>query len=244
MKAPHSQNHTRRMDKPLQGLTICFDLDGTLVHTAPDLVRVTNEVIALEGVGETDYALAARAVGFGSRRLLSDAFARAGHSVTEERLSELQRMFLLRYAADIAQRSAPYPGVRDTLDELSKLGAELTVCTNKPGWLARPLLERLRMTHHFTRIVGGDEAPRSKPDPRHVFMAAGHRNASRIVMVGDASPDMGAAHNAGALSVLVTYGYSYTPQIRQRADVRLRTFRALTPALIDRFAARGGKAML
>ncbi len=241
MKALRAQNHTayqpRRTDRPLAGLTICFDLDGTLVHTAPDLVRVTNDVIAQEGLSETNYRLAARAVGFGSRRLLSDAFVRAGHSVSEDRLSELQRMFLLRYADDIAQCSKPYPGVRDTLDTLAHLGAELTVCTNKPGWLARPLLEALRMTHHFSRIVGGDEAPRSKPDPRHVFMAAGHRNTSRIVMVGDASPDMGAAHNAGVLSVLVTYGYSYTPQIRQRADVRLRDFRSLTPALIERFAA-------
>lgn len=223
---------------PLSGLSICFDLDGTLVHTAPDLVRVTNEVIALEGLPDTDYGLAESVVGFGSRRLITDALNRAAHAVDERRLSELQTIFLLKYAEDIAQTSHPYPGVVDTLRALRALGAELAVCTNKPGWLARPLLEALRMQSYFSRVVGGDEAPRSKPDPRHVFMAAGHRDPDRIVMVGDSLPDMGAARNAGAFAVLMTYGYSHSPQIRLRADVRLRNFRDLTPTLLSWYRPR------
>lgn len=210
---------------------MCFDLDGTLVHTAPDLVRVTNEVIALEGLPDTDYAQAARVVGFGSRALLYGAFQRAGHTVSADRMDELQRIFLLEYSEDIARLSAPYPGVVDTLDRLIADGAELSVCTNKPGWLARPLLEALHMSRHFVRIVGGDEAPRSKPDPRHIFMAAGHRDVSRIAMVGDSWPDVRAGHNARVFTALVTYGYSADLQIRLRADARLRNFRALAPAL-------------
>ena len=221
----------QKSGQALAGLSVCFDLDGTLVHTAPDLVRVTNEVIALEGLPETDYAPAARVVGFGSRALLSGAFQRADHSVTPERLNELQRIFLLKYSEDIARLSAPFPGVVDTLEMLRADGAELSVCTNKPGWLARPLLEQLRMDRHFVRIVGGDEAPRSKPDARHIFMAAGHRDASRIAMVGDSWPDVRAAHNARVFNVLVSYGYSASPQIRLRADARLRSFRELAPAL-------------
>ncbi|MEM9601079.1 MAG: HAD-IA family hydrolase [Pseudomonadota bacterium] len=219
----------------LCGLSICFDLDGTLVDTAPDLVRVTNAVIAEEGVGPTDYKLARGAVGFGSRRLISDALARAGRSVSASRLDALQAIFLKLYADDIARCSKPFPGVLDTLQQLRAEGADLSVCTNKPGWLARPLLDALHMAEMFTRIVGGDEAPRSKPDPRHLFMTAGHRHSERIVLVGDAVPDMGAAHNAGALAVLVTYGYSHGPQIQLRADARLRTFRQLAPTLIDRY---------
>lgn len=225
--------------RPLRGLSVCLDLDGTLVHTAPDLVRVTNEVIALEGLPETDYSAAARVVGYGSRRLLSDAFDRADRRVSEERLSELQRIFLLRYAEDIARLSRPYPGVKATLVELRDAGAELSVCTNKPGWLARPLLEALNMTRHFDRVVGGDEAQRSKPDPRHVFQAAGHRDASRIVMVGDSWPDVRAAHNARVFCVLATYGYSADPQIRLRADARLRNFRDLTPTLMSWYRPEG-----
>ena len=221
----------QKIERPLRGLSVCFDLDGTLVHTAPDLVRVTNEIIALEGLPETDYAPAAQVVGFGSRALLHGAFERAGHSVSDPRMDELQRMFLLRYAHDIARLSAPYPGVVDTLETLRSEGAELSVCTNKPGWLARPLLDALHMSRFFARVVGGDEAPRSKPDPRHVFAAAGHRDARRIAMVGDSWPDVRAGHNARVFTALVTYGYSADPQIRLRADARLRNVRELAPAL-------------
>ncbi|MEL6687573.1 MAG: HAD hydrolase-like protein [Pseudomonadota bacterium] len=102
----------------LVNASICFDLDGTLVDTAPDLVRVTNEVIAKEGVSETDYKFARSVVGFGSRCLISDALARAGKNVTEERLDELQQDFLKRYADTIADCSEPFPGVIETLAEL------------------------------------------------------------------------------------------------------------------------------
>lgn len=228
---------SRKNRRPLDGVTICFDLDGTLVDTAPDLVRVTNEVIATEGLRPTDYAAARAAVGFGSRRLIIDALARADYSVDSERLDAMQAEFLDRYARTIDALSKPFPGVMSTLRELSRMGAELTVCTNKPGWLARPLLERLDMSRRFTRIVGGDEAPRAKPDPRHIFAAAGHRDRSRIVMVGDSAPDMDAARNARVFAVLALYGYSFDAPIRLRADARMRNFRDLTPALINHFTS-------
>jgi phosphoglycolate phosphatase len=221
--------------KPLLGLSVCFDLDGTLVDTAPDLVRVTNEVIALEGLPETDYKLARAVVGYGSMRLIRDALQRAGKRVPEARMKALQREFLDRYAASISERSNPYPGVVETLDTLTQLGAALSVCTNKPGWLARPLLQELAMTHWFDRIVGGDEATASKPDARHIFDAAGHRRSERIVMVGDSWPDMESARRANVHSVLMDYGYSFDPQIRLRAGTRLRRFRDLVPTLIGRY---------
>lgn len=225
--------------KPLAGLSIAFDLDGTLVDTAPDLVRVTNEIIALEGLPETDYQLARAVVGFGTQRLIGDAVARADRTLTPERFAELRNMFLLRYSETIADHSRPYPGVEATLVELRGLGAELSVCTNKPGWLARPLLKELGLAHYFVRTVGGDEAPLSKPDPRHIYKAVGHHRSDRIVMVGDSFPDMRAGQNAKALTVLMTYGYSHTPQIRLRANIRLRNFRRLTSALQSYYAAQG-----
>jgi len=227
----------RKKGRPLYGVSICFDLDGTLIDTAPDLVRVTNDVIATEGLPETNYALARQAIGLGSRRLISDALDRAGHAVETARLDVMQAEFLQRYADDIAQLSTPFPGVIDTLHTLRALGARLSVCTNKPGWLARPLLDVLEMTDWFDRIVGGDEATYAKPDARHIYQTVGHQDGARIVMVGDGLPDMGAARNARALAVLVNFGYSHVPQIRLRADVRLRNFRALTPTLIDRYSS-------
>lgn len=222
-------------DHSLRNVSICFDLDGTLVDTAPDLVRVTNEVIAQEGLPETDYKRARAVVGFGSRRLITDALARANHTVTPDRLDALQQDFLSRYAATLSERSNPYPGVIETLAILKSMGASLNVCTNKPGWLAGPLLEELAMTHWFDRIVGGDDARSSKPDPRHIFDSAGHQSRDHLVMVGDSWPDMEAAKRAGAFSILMTYGYSFIPQIRLRAGLRLRTFRTLIPALIERY---------
>ena len=223
--------------KPLHNVSICFDLDGTLVDTAPDLVRVTNEVIAQEGARETNYKLARAVVGFGSRRLITDALERAGKTVATEQLDAMQRDFLRRYAETIAHHSEPFPGVIETLAELKNLGARLSVCTNKPDWLAKPLLRELAMTHWFDRIVGCDEARKAKPSPLHVYDAAGHQRSDRIVMVGDSWPDMEAARRAGAFAVLVTYGYTHTPHIRLRAGARLRSFRTLTPTLIERFSA-------
>lgn len=218
---------------PFSDLSICFDLDGTLVDTAPDLVRVTNEVIALEGLPETDYALARAVVSLGSRRLITDALARADHFVVGDRVDALQQEFLRRYHEDIAQKSTPFPGAIQSLSDLTDLGASLSVCTNKPGWLARPLLDALDMTRWFDRIVGGDEAPAAKPDPSHIFDTAGHKHRGRIIMVGDSYPDMEAARRAGVYSVLMTFGYSHQPLNELRADTRLGTFRDLVPTLID-----------
>jgi phosphoglycolate phosphatase len=218
------------------GLSLCFDLDGTLVDTAPDLVRVTNAIIAKEGLSETNYKLARNRVGFGSRRMISEALARGGKTVSQTRLDELQSAFLDLYARSLSYCSAPFPGVIDTLIELRARGARLSVCTNKPGWLARPLLDELSMTHWFETIIGGDEAPAAKPDPRHIYAAAGHRDSTRIVLIGDSWPDMEGARRAGVYPVLVTYGYSPVSPVRLRAGARLRRFRDLIPTLESHFA--------
>jgi len=219
----------------LSGLSICFDLDGTLVDTAPDLVRVTSEVIASRGHGPVNYRKARNAVGYGSRRMILDALADVNDPASEAEVDAMQAEFLDRYAKSIDHLSRPFPGVEATLEVLSQLGAELSVCTNKPGWLARPLLEKLDLDRHFVRTVGGDEPTRKKPSPKHIFEAAGHRDPSRIVMVGDSWPDMRAAQNAGVHPILMTYGYTPLPQIRLRAGTRLSRFRDIVPTLIDRY---------
>ncbi len=214
----------------LRKKTICFDLDGTLVHTAPDLVRVLNMVIAEEGLTETDYKSAAKSVGYGAMRLIEEAFARAGHQASKERKTELWHLFLAKYAESIADLSQPYPGVIETLQFLKRQGATLAVCTNKPGYLARPLLDALGMTHFFDRVVGGDETNK-KPSPEHIWASAGHNKALDIAMIGDSYPDMRAAHNAKVASILVTYGYSQISPHKLKADVRIRNFRDLPSAL-------------
>lgn len=221
----------------LAGLSIAFDLDGTLVDTAPDLVRVTNEVIATRGHDPVDYKTARAQVGYGSRAMLRTALEAAGDTVSEQEMDVLQKRFLSLYAESSDQLSKPFHTVEDTLIDLINLGANLSVCTNKPGWLARPLMKSLKMDQYFDRIIGSDDVARKKPDPDHIFAATGHRNPSRIVMVGDSWPDMRSAHNARVHSILMTYGYTPLPQIRLRAGTRLSRFRDIVPALIARYDA-------
>lgn len=221
--------------RPLSGLSICFDLDGTVVDTAPDLVRVTSEVIAERGHGPVNYRKARNAVGYGSRRMITDALEAVEDYASAVEIDAMQADFLERYAQSIDKLSKPFHGVEDTLKTLRNLGAELSICTNKPGWLARPLLQNLSLDHYFVRIVGGDEPSQKKPAAAHIFETAGHRDHSRIVMVGDSWPDMRSAHNANVFSILMTYGYTPLPQIRLRAGTRLSHFRDIVPTLCNRY---------
>ena len=215
----------------LHNLSICFDLDGTLIDTAPDLVRVLNSVIAEDGLPETDYKSARDRVGFGARTLISEAFERADAKVTDARLDELLDLFLALYAEDIARLSKPFSGVLTTLRDLRGAGARLSICTNKPGYLARPLITAMGMDAYFERVVGSRDGVPSKPSPKHIFAATGHSEKNRIIMVGDAQPDVDAARNANVPVILMSYGYADTPPARLRADVVIRSFRDLPEAI-------------
>jgi len=215
-------------------LSICFDLDGTLVDTAPDLVRVLNTVIAEENLPPTDFRRARNAVGYGSRALINGALERAGHNVPESRIDELQAVFLKHYAETICELSTPFPGVVDTLTYLKHQGAELSVCTNKPGYLARPLIAALNLKPLFIRTIGGDDLVRNKPFADHIWAAAGHRGQMRnIVMVGDSRPDVLSARNAKVPCIVMSYGYSTIPPIKLGADHTLRNFRDIPSSLKD-----------
>ena len=213
-------------------LSVCFDLDGTLIDTAPDLVRVLDLVIAEEGLNKTEFSEARKAVGYGSRALIKGAFARANHEVSQEREDELQKLFLKLYADDICDLSRPFPGVVDILKVLKNNGAELSICTNKPGYLARPLINALGLTSLFVRIVGSDDLERNKPFADHIYASAGHRGEKRqIIMVGDSRPDVLAARNAKVPSIVMSYGYSTIPVVKLGADCILRNFREIPSAL-------------
>ncbi|WP_416878061.1 HAD-IA family hydrolase [Litorimonas sp.] len=217
---------------PYNNFILCLDLDGTLVDTAPDLIRVTNETIALEGLPQTHFKTARREVGYGSKKLIASAMKRGNHTVSEDRLTELQQWFLSRYAETLTEHSRPFPGVVETLRHLKRGGATLSICTNKPGYLARPLLEKLNLTKYFKIIVGGDEAPKAKPDARHLLQAAGpNRKGKRIVMIGDSFPDIRAGHNAKVPTILMRYGYTPINANRLKPTYALNNFRDIPTIL-------------
>ena len=201
--------------------TLLFDLDGTLVDTAPDLVRATNAVIALDDRPPVGLAELRTYVGHGARHLIRRAYKA---DIADERVEELFRHFLRIYADGIADSSTPFPGVVETLAMLKRGGSELHVCTNKPGGLARELIGKLGLAELFGRIVGADDLPRNKPHSDHVFAAAGHMERDRIVLVGDSATDVQAARNARVRSILVTYGYSPERPETLRADAVVSRF--------------------
>lgn len=211
--------------------SFCFDLDGTLIDTAPDLVRVLNDITDPEGVPPVNYQKARNLVGYGSMALIRIAFAEAKRDLPEPLAKELQAKFLGHYADTIDQLSRPFDGVVKTLVDLRRAGANLSVCTNKPGWLARPLIDKLGLTPLFTRIIGSDDVPHKKPHAGHIFAAAGHSESNRIIMVGDSRPDLEAAKNAGVLSVMVDFGYCPEPIRGMGGDIIISNFRDLPEAV-------------
>lgn len=228
--------HDSRQD--LAGWTIAFDLDGTLVETAPDLIGALNVLLVEQGMEPVPMAAVRQLVGHGVRGLLQRAYQRAGFSITEARISELRPRFIEIYAARIARESRPFPGCLEALATLRARGAALAVCTNKPAALTRLLLDQLDLTGQFDAIVGGDELPVQKPDPAHLLeainRAGGH--ATRAVLVGDASPDVGAARAAGVPCVIVAFGYNDMPAAELGGDALIDGYDQLIE-VIERIAA-------
>ena len=216
----------------LASATIVFDLDGTLVDTAPDLMGTLNALLAREGLPPLPLASARNLIGQGARALLARGFAEAGEPLPPARLEALFGEFLPHYLARIAQESRPFEGVTEALDDLARVGARLAVCTNKPTALSVALLRALGLEDRFAAIIGPDSAPAAKPDPRHLITAI-ERAGGRLphaVMVGDSISDARAARNAGVPLVLVSFGYTDVPAQDLGADVLIDHFRDLPDA--------------
>lgn len=215
----------------LNSVSICFDLDGTVVDTAPDLIRVLNEVTAPDDVPPLTSLDARHLVGHGSLALIEKAYAKAGVALSAEHAAKLRLLFLDLYVESITQLSRPFPAVRDVLAELKRGGAQLSICTNKPGDMARSLLEQLHLSPFFDKIVGSGDTPHCKPAAQHIFTAVGHRGSQPIIMVGDSAPDVYAARAAKVPVILMSYGYCPVSVHSFGADAVLRSFRELPSAL-------------
>jgi len=205
----------------LQGAVIVFDLDGTLVDTAADLIGSINAVLAEEGLGPFPVDAARRLIGHAVRQ----AFAERGQALEGEPLAATVARFTEVYRGRIAQESRPYPGVPETLDRLAASGARLAVCTNKRTALSLELMGALELASRFAVIAGGDLVAQ-KPDPRILDYAIEKAGGSRdrALYVGDSMVDQATARAAGAPVVGCTWGY--VPEPLKAADF---------DALIDRF---------
>jgi phosphoglycolate phosphatase len=217
-------------------LLAVFDLDGTLVDTAPDLVDSLNYTIAIRNLQPLTYADLTHLVGSGARAMIERAFKLRGSPISEDELGPMIERFVEHYRAGMPGKSAPYPGLVEALDRLSDAGMRLAVCTNKMEGLARPLLEALGLADRFVAITGGDTFAVRKPDPEHLLgtiqLAGG--TPERTVMIGDSFNDFKVAANAGLPSIAVPFGYSEVPVETLSPTVTIQHFDALTPDLIER----------
>ncbi|HEY5338812.1 MAG TPA: HAD-IA family hydrolase [Rhizomicrobium sp.] len=194
--------------------TLIFDLDGTLVDTAPDLLGAMNAVLIAQGRKPVDPETLRHMVGFGAASLIRQAMAATGPAVAEDRLPALVDDFVAHYAAHLADSSKPFSGVVETLAALQKQGVKMGVLTNKPHELTLPLLKALDLDKFFGAIHGAGRYSYNKPDPRvfrHIVEElTGNANAP-AVMIGDSATDVATARAAGVPVIVVSYGYTPEP---------------------------------
>jgi phosphoglycolate phosphatase len=217
----------------MAALTVVFDLDGTLIDTAPDLIETLNVVFTRDGLPPVDYAAARDMIGGGARRMIESALKLQGRVLADGAVDRMFADFIARYAAHIADRSQPFPGLDAALDRLAERGCRFAVCTNKLEGLSRLLLEALGLTPRFAAICGQDTFGMQKPDPeilRRTIQAAGGA-LQRAVMVGDSGIDIATARAAGVPIVAVDFGYSETPIRNLRPDRLISHFDELADAV-------------
>lgn len=208
-----------------------FDLDGTLVDTAPDLMASLNGVLASIELPPVTLADTKGIVGQGARAMIERGLRQLGEPDGKHDLDVLLETFIAHYEQHIAVHSRPYPGLIEALDVLTGRGFALAVCTNKMERLARRLLDELALTERFAAIVGGDTAARPKPAPDPVLLAIEMSGDGPAVMVGDSIADASSARAAGVPCILVGFGYTDRPAETLGADRVIDHFDRLVPAI-------------
>ncbi len=223
------------MDRP----TIVFDLDGTLVDTAPDLLDSLNHTLGAGGAAPSDVAGFRQFVGHGARVLIERAYHAQRRPLPVNEHDRLFALFLEHYGANIPGQSKPFPGVVEALDRFRAAGYLLAVCTNKTEDFSRRLLVGLGMSGYFEAICGQDTFAFRKPDPRHltetIRLAGGAPETS--VMVGDSRTDIDTAKAAGIPVVAVDFGYTDRHVREFEPSIVISHFDELTVALAEKLIA-------
>ncbi|MBU1345544.1 MAG: HAD-IA family hydrolase [Alphaproteobacteria bacterium] len=232
------------IERDLEGWTLAFDLDGTLVETHEDLVGTLNRMLVSKGLPPAPMEGARDLIGGGARALLVHGFELAGAPVEQAQDPALFDAFIADYIDHIADHSQPFDGVVGTLETLSQRGATLIIVTNKRSDLSELLLGKIDLTRHFAAIVGPDRVSARKPSGAHLVEAVKSvgGDPARAIMVGDAAPDIGCAKDAGIPSIGVTFGYTPVPMEDLEPDVIVDAFEDIEEAVdmivVDHYVAR------
>jgi phosphoglycolate phosphatase len=206
---------------------LVFDLDGTLVDSAPDLADALDALLEEQGLAPHGLDTTRKLIGHGISNLVLRGLERRGLTLDAAALAAQAERFREIYARNLSRKTRPYEGVAAALPQLHAEGWRMSVCTNKLERYARQILEDLGLLRYFEIVAGPDTFEAGKPDPRHLLrtVEALQGTVARAIMVGDSEVDVGTAKAAGMPIIAVSYGYTKTPL----AD--------LTPeAIVDRFA--------
>lgn len=212
---------------------LVFDLDGTLIDSAPDLHAAANKLMAADGRRMLDYGELVRMVGDGVPMLVRRAYEATGD--VPDALDEAVERYKALYGEALADKTVPFPGVAGTLAALAEAGHRMAVCTNKPHKPSIEILEALDLMRYFDAVAGGDSLPVRKPDAGHLLgtLAMLDTPPDRAVMIGDSRNDVLVARNANVKVIAVSYGYRREPIEDLGADIVVDSFPDV-PAAIER----------
>jgi phosphoglycolate phosphatase len=222
---------------------VIFDLDGTLVDSAPDIQVALNKLLAEEGRRPVTLEEVAAMIGDGAPKLVERAMNATGAADAPDDLPTLTGRFLGFYEGHTTDLTRPYPGVREALERLRSAGVRMGICTNKPERPTRELLRDLRLAPYFLAVFGGDTVEGvKKPDPRliHAVLAALGASPAEAVMVGDNANDVAAARAAGIPVILRAGGYTRVPAKELDADRIISDFFELPEAMRSVFEVDAG----
>lgn len=223
-----------RATAPTPLAALVFDLDGTLVDSAPDIGEAVNRLLREDGRCALDPATVISFVGDGAAQLVQRAFAVSGPAPEGAALTALVVRFIAHYQAAPIIITKPYDGVVPVLAQLKRAGHKLGVCTNKPDALTAAVLKGTGLAHYFDAAVGPDKVGRRKPDPAHLratLDAMGVAPGAPAIMVGDSINDVRAAHGMDVPCICVTYGYIHGRIADWGADLLIDRFADLPKAL-------------
>lgn len=188
---------------------VVFDLDGTLIDSAPDIRAAANRMLAEQGIAPLDLPTIVSFIGNGLPKLVERVMTRTGLDMA--RHEELTAVTLAHYNAAATDLTRPYPGVVDALETLQAAGHVMALCTNKPEAPARLILRNLRLERYFNGVVGGDTLDVKKPDPAPLLHIIRRLGDGPAIYVGDSEVDAETAQRAGVRFALFSQGYRKTP---------------------------------
>jgi len=219
----------------LQPEAIVWDLDGTLVDSAPDLASALNSVLNMRGFASLSLTAVRTMIGNGVPKLVERGFNALGMRLEPAQLEALVSLFVREYRACATESTRPYPHVIEILERFRAMHLPMGVCTNKPEALSRQILQDLGLSAYFKSVVGGDTTNKRKPDPLPLLscLQALDTTPNTGLMIGDSVHDVQAAHAAGVCVGVVPWGYRSTPVEDLGADFIVYDLTILPQLVID-----------